>query len=114
MIRRPPRSTLFPYTTLFRSVEALGGGAVQHVLQKTGIHRRIGENIAQHGCHVRRNHARAFNNAVEMHRLSTDQGAGGGHFRESVGGHDRGRRLFPAAGCGVKGGLQARFGFVPG
>src|SRR2546429_2098413 len=24
MIRRPPRSTLFPYTTLFRSVEALG------------------------------------------------------------------------------------------
>src|SRR2546422_7031554 len=25
MIRRPPRSTLFPYTTLFRSLE-LGGG----------------------------------------------------------------------------------------
>src|SRR3712207_7235538 len=25
MIRRPPRSTLFPYTTLFRSVEALRG-----------------------------------------------------------------------------------------
>src|SRR5258708_21006385 len=24
MIRRPPRSTLFPYTTLFRSVTALG------------------------------------------------------------------------------------------
>src|SRR3712207_7529669 len=26
MIRRPPRSTLFPYTTLFRSLDALGGG----------------------------------------------------------------------------------------
>src|SRR5258708_10404183 len=25
MIRRPPRSTLFPYTTLFRSWEASGG-----------------------------------------------------------------------------------------
>src|ERR1035441_10823597 len=25
MIRRPPRSTLFPYTTLFRSLERLGG-----------------------------------------------------------------------------------------
>src|SRR5258708_29091802 len=25
MIRRPPRSTLFPYTTLFRSVYAAGG-----------------------------------------------------------------------------------------
>src|SRR3712207_7823007 len=33
MIRRPPRSTLFPYTTLFRSVEALarrGGEAGGH------------------------------------------------------------------------------------
>src|SRR3712207_8344264 len=34
MVRRPPRSTLFPYTTLFRSREAVGaveallGGAV--------------------------------------------------------------------------------------
>src|SRR3712207_7449480 len=26
MIRRPPRSTLFPYTTLFRSEAAEGGG----------------------------------------------------------------------------------------
>src|SRR3712207_9136293 len=25
MIRRPPRSTLFPYTTLFRSEEIVGG-----------------------------------------------------------------------------------------
>src|SRR2546423_11065383 len=28
MIRRPPRSTLFPYTTLFRSVHALEHGYV--------------------------------------------------------------------------------------
>src|SRR2546426_2227802 len=27
MIRRPPRSTLFPYTTLFRSFALPGGGA---------------------------------------------------------------------------------------
>src|SRR3712207_8466650 len=27
MIRRPPRSTLFPYTTLFRSLQPLGPGA---------------------------------------------------------------------------------------
>src|SRR3712207_7591502 len=26
MIRRPPRSTLFPYTTLFRSVQLFEGG----------------------------------------------------------------------------------------
>src|SRR2546428_1155383 len=31
MIRRPPRSTLFPYTTLFRSLFFLSGGEIdQH------------------------------------------------------------------------------------
>src|SRR5258708_18808144 len=34
MIRRPPRSTLFPYTTLFRSVEILGGDGF--IAQVTG------------------------------------------------------------------------------
>src|SRR3712207_8466239 len=35
MIRRPPRSTLFPYTTLFRSAEGLRMGAeVFHSLKK--------------------------------------------------------------------------------
>src|SRR3712207_9410017 len=28
MIRRPPRSTLFPYTTLFRSLRSLADGVV--------------------------------------------------------------------------------------
>src|SRR3712207_8356203 len=34
MIRRPPRSTLFPYTTLFRSVR--GGGRGRMVYTGTG------------------------------------------------------------------------------
>src|SRR3989442_6204288 len=33
MIRRPPRSTLFPYTTLFRSVQQLASRALEHALQ---------------------------------------------------------------------------------
>src|SRR3712207_9474797 len=34
MIRRPPRSTLFPYTTLFRSVDAPhGAGAADDVAE---------------------------------------------------------------------------------
>src|SRR5258706_8699806 len=33
MIRRPPRSPLFPYTTLFRSIAAI-------VLMPIGLHRR--------------------------------------------------------------------------
>src|SRR5262245_63452245 len=30
MLRRPPRSTLFPYTTLFRSLHARSGAARRH------------------------------------------------------------------------------------
>src|SRR5690554_7701872 len=42
MIRRPPRSTLFPYTTLFRSIET---GGVSNVLKSlegkvTGVQMR--------------------------------------------------------------------------
>src|SRR3712207_8270624 len=32
MIRRPPRSTLFPYTTLFRSAEMYQAHVVDHIL----------------------------------------------------------------------------------
>src|SRR3712207_7845791 len=32
MIRQPPRSTLFPYTTLFRSLPAEGGADLGHLL----------------------------------------------------------------------------------
>src|SRR3712207_7946883 len=38
MIRRPPRSTLFPYTTLFRSREELGD-----VLLQVVFHARLAE-----------------------------------------------------------------------
>src|SRR2546427_12640566 len=34
MIRRPPRSTLFPYTTLFRSADQVGGRLVPGEQQK--------------------------------------------------------------------------------
>src|SRR2546430_7203716 len=34
MIRRPPRSTLFPYTTLFRSIAALHTADVRKRLRK--------------------------------------------------------------------------------
>src|SRR2546430_6045818 len=37
MIRRPPRSTLFPYTTLFRSGLALGEAEVQQAM--VDVHR---------------------------------------------------------------------------
>src|SRR2546427_5503500 len=39
MIRRPPRSTLFPYTTLFRSF-ADAGHLDDHVREQVGLHHR--------------------------------------------------------------------------
>src|SRR3712207_7582945 len=39
MIRRPPRSTLFPYTTLFRSLvgHAAGGAVLEHLVADAGL-----------------------------------------------------------------------------
>src|SRR2546428_10324342 len=69
MIRRPPRSTLFPYTTLFRSqfrqladpasAQALAGEATQLALghvQPTAVFRRVAEIEPLHvgaGPHLR-------------------------------------------------------------
>src|SRR5687768_18280877 len=44
MIRRPPRSTLFPYTTLFRSVSDLGAPLLELLAP------RPGERILDLGC----------------------------------------------------------------
>src|SRR2546430_5423070 len=44
MIRRPPRSTLFPYTTLFRShVERRVDGVGEAALRAIELHRRDSE-----------------------------------------------------------------------
>src|SRR3712207_8993643 len=49
MIRRPPRSTLFPYTTLFRSAVVVVGGVValavqvEHAAGVAGVGRHPGE-----------------------------------------------------------------------
>src|SRR5260370_32475547 len=47
MIRRPPRSTLFPYTTLFRS-EVLVGGKAVHVHSDLGDDRRNRSRSEEH------------------------------------------------------------------
>src|SRR3712207_8202202 len=43
MIRRPPRSTLFPYTTLFRSVPKLKAGEVFRCFK---VSKRFDEDIS--------------------------------------------------------------------
>src|SRR5258708_17966958 len=59
MIRRPPRSTLFPYTTLFRSVisgheASEGDGESRAITQHTRP--RLGIFVGKHRCHRPREH----------------------------------------------------------
>src|SRR3712207_8486592 len=70
MIRRPPRSTLFPYTTLFRSVDdALvhGGPDRRPVLAAGRAPRRDAEPLAERG-HVLDGHDHA-----ELDRLRSEE-----------------------------------------
>src|SRR2546422_8356210 len=43
MIRRPPRSTLFPYTTLFRSEDSIGAGTGDAFDRNADIGEILGE-----------------------------------------------------------------------
>src|SRR2546423_12025143 len=49
MIRRPPRSTLFPYTTLFRSVARVAQHELQHVVDAAPLHHQalLHEHLAK-------------------------------------------------------------------
>src|SRR5690242_21568288 len=54
MIRRPPRSTLFPYTTLFRSVEGHADGETNRTVAAAGRpqRRRSEEHTSELQSHV--------------------------------------------------------------
>src|SRR3712207_4905018 len=47
MIRRPPRSTLFPYTTLFRSLEFPGAIPFEHVYVHSVIQAPDGRRMSK-------------------------------------------------------------------
>src|SRR2546426_5341403 len=50
MIRRPPRSTLFPYTTLFRSCEGAQEEVLKRRLRRGGaVAVDAGERVHRHG-----------------------------------------------------------------
>src|SRR2546426_9403917 len=69
MIRRPPRSTLFPYTTLFRSVESL----LRRPDKTRGwaIRRKRRRKIHRTGFPLRRQEERRLRNLSRLDRKST-------------------------------------------
>src|SRR2546425_8656181 len=66
MIRRPPRSTLFPYTTLFRS--RVGEGALG-MPEEFALEKRLGHRGAVH-CHEWRGTARSEEHTSELQSLA--------------------------------------------
>src|SRR2546425_8526450 len=82
MIRRPPRSTLFPYTTLFRSLVAAAtctAADVVSILEKERVALRSLE-IAVHGTR-RQDHPRRYT-AINFHFTIAGAGAGDGRSEE--------------------------------
>src|SRR5256885_10141678 len=68
MIRRPPRSTLFPYTTLFRSARNCGLRNADCGLDRVGYRPKTG---AQDDRHARAKAAEPRGNRVRGDRKST-------------------------------------------
>src|ERR1039458_10734290 len=92
MIRRPPRSTLFPYTTLFRSLDA---PILRHDVIAAAAHAKLAhhsgmralqdlDNLAI-GAAIRLDARDAHQHAVAMHGLARGIGGGGdGSDRKST------------------------------
>src|SRR3712207_6694603 len=81
MIRRPPRSTLFPYTTLFRSyVQKLAEPAVGLVADRLALHEVVpdlheqGFAIRRLERHVQGGHARRLHDEAVGFDADFDQG----------------------------------------
>src|SRR2546422_3861565 len=73
MIRRPPRSTLFPYTTLFRSLEQTG--------DDVRLDRRVGLRPRERAAH---GEAALVGEALEQDRKSTRLNSSHGYISYAV------------------------------
>src|SRR2546425_8179318 len=75
MIRRPPRSTLFPYTTLFRSVGHAGPDALGHrgARRDRGLdqhHNELLAAVARHAVHPACRMPRSEEHTSELQSLA--------------------------------------------
>src|ERR1035441_6089417 len=116
MIRRPARSTLFPYTTLFRSVCAA------HLAQRDVQTRRHRAGLLQHSCHDERDyrgveHAVVRGDPIErkvLHRRGAARGIPVAHISRA---RDAGELEIPGAphhGSGERPGAAADLHFGDG
>src|SRR3712207_7850794 len=66
MIRRPPRSTLFPYTTLFRSHVVVDRRSASAVLDEGGRHVVVRARVLVTELHQREQHRRSEEHTSEL------------------------------------------------
>ena len=78
MIRRPPRSTLFPYTTLFRSAIVTLAMAIRVHIKKTRI-RLLAKDIGEHRTLGMVNHVFCDTSSEEMRKTGTTMGSHSNH-----------------------------------
>src|SRR2546422_6527502 len=88
MIRRPPRSTLFPYTTLFRSLDELaqllhrGVGVVHEVIDgRDGLDQVVRRDVRGH---ADGDAGRAVHDQVRQDRKSTRLNSSHGYISYAV------------------------------
>src|SRR2546430_11658359 len=77
MIRRPPRSTLFPYTTLFRSQE---DGRLR-AFWRVGVHVHLGTDRSREGPARRRGHLTAARRPMVEHDVKDLSQAAAGRLK---------------------------------
>src|SRR2546422_2691900 len=82
MIRRPPRSTLFPYTTLFRSTAGVVG-AVEFTKNSHGVDDPAGGN-ADNGGRRKRAPSRPRRRGMRRDRKSTRLNSSHGYISYAV------------------------------
>src|SRR2546425_5699999 len=76
MIRRPPRSTLFPYTTLFRSLELLDHQAAPEPAQlaalraRDAVRRILLRHLGEAGAVAQRDEQRSEEHTSELQSLA--------------------------------------------
>src|SRR2546422_11060549 len=119
MIRRPPRSTLFPYTTLFRSVPDVDATLVTRILDAGG--EIAGKAVCEHLCFSGGSHTSDTGPVLNPHNPKRSAGGSSSGSaalvvaREvdmALGGDQGGAIRIPSSYCGAVG-LKATYRLVP-
>src|SRR2546422_10505669 len=107
MIRRPPRSTLFPYTTLFRSPARREDSSRSQGSCTAGVRFRLSDRSSDHFdlTKITRSYSKIFSQAQRAvagfegrlspisHRIEAHQGHGNGVRGDAIGSRDEEARL---------------------